>query len=450
MNSPSNTNIGGDFKTLIRISFPLLFFLFCETLTSFCERIFLSYHSVEGVHASLNATYLASIFQSPAVAIGAMGQVFVGLYQGSGELKRIGPCIWQLIWFSVLSSLITLPLSALVSHFYFKDTSIHHAGTEYFNILAKGNFLFPLSISLSSFYLGRGKTARVTFLMLTSYALNLVFSWFFIFGIPNILPALGIKGAALAKCCSLSFLSCSFLASFLSRENRRVYNTGHWRFSPPMLWHCIRPGLVRAFGYLSSKAWWAGITYLMIKKGNTYLDVLTIGGTIITFLTFIASGIYRSILTICSNLLGSNNYEEIWKLCRSFMIYTGMIAVILLAPLIVFPNTLAFFFSASSQEVFRSTFQSISHWIWLYLVALIVQMSLCSLIVSARDLKWQFYCYLFSGLVSFCFVYLSLYKGGWQPDRLWMIMTIENGILATIFFIRLRKKSWAEKAGALS
>ena len=168
----------GDLWTLVRISLPLMLFLFCDTLTTFTERIFLSHLSTDGVPGSLNATYLASIFQNPCIAIAAMGQVFVGLYQGSGELKRIGPCVWQLIWFSLLSLVITFPLSIWASHFYFKDTLIYQAGTEYFSILAVGNFLFPLSIALSSFYIGRGKTLFVTLTMLTSYALNLTLSWF--------------------------------------------------------------------------------------------------------------------------------------------------------------------------------------------------------------------------------------------------------------------------------
>src|SRR5687768_7157956 len=101
--------IRGDVLTFIRISFPLLLFLFCESLTTFFEYIFLSHHSPEAVSSSLNGTYLAFMFNSPCVAIASMAQVFIGYYQGSGELKRIGPCVWQLIWFSFLSLIITLP-----------------------------------------------------------------------------------------------------------------------------------------------------------------------------------------------------------------------------------------------------------------------------------------------------------------------------------------------------
>jgi MATE family multidrug resistance protein len=431
----------GDLWTLIRISLPLMLFLFCDSLTVFTERIFLSHFSTDGVPGSLNATYLASLFQSPCIAIAAMGQVFVGLYQGSGELKRIGPCVWQLIWFSVFSLVITLPLSIWASEFYFKDTTIHQAGTEYFSILALGNFLFPLSIALSSFYLGRGKTVFVTSIMLTSYALNLVLSWLLVFGIEGLIPSLGIKGAALAKCVGLGIACSVFLWSFLMQKHRELYSTNEWRFSPTTLWSYMQPGLVRAFGFLSTKVCWVAITYIMIQKGGKYLDVLTIGGTIVTFLVFIPAGLYRATLTISSNLLGGKNYAEIGRLFRSFSIYTLLIGAMLTIPLLVFPTSMICFFDLSSQQTFKETFSMIHHWIWLYMVFLTIQMSICALIVSARDLKLQFYCYLFLFLTSFLPVYLTMHQGNWQPDKLWLIMACENLIVGSIFFLRFRQRN---------
>lgn len=432
--------LSGDLKGLVRISIPLMFFLFCEALTGFCERNFLSYSSIDAVHASLNANYLATIFQSPCVAIGAMAQVFVGLYQGSGENKRIGPCVWQLVWFSFLSFLVTLPLSFLASLWFFKGTSIENMGTQYFTVLAFSNFLFPLCAALSSFYLGRGKTALVTSFMLGSYILNLLLSWCLIFGIKGILPPLGAQGAALGKCISLGLLCLIFFCCFLTKKNRKIYNTQLWQFSYPALWKYMSPGIVRAFGYLSSKACWIAISYIVIKKGGKYLDALTIGGTVISFLVFIATGIYKSILTIASNLIGAEKNAETWKLCNSFIIYSLVTSALLTIPLLFFPNSLLYFFDASAREIFRQTFKDINLWIWLYMLALTIQTSFCALLVAQRDLKFQFYCYLFLWPISLLPVYFGIGQNHWQADKLWMIMIFENLAFMLFFFIRLRQK----------
>lgn len=428
----------GDLRALMRISMPLMLFLFCESLSSFCERIFLSYHSTNAVYGSLNASYLATIFQSPCIAISAMAQVFVGFYYGGRNQHQIGPCVWQLIWFSLLSLLITLPLSFLGASWYFKDAAIREAGLDYFMILAFGNFLFPLNTALSSFYVGRGRTILVSTLMLSSYAVHLGLSWLLIFGAPPFLPALGPKGAALAKCLSLGLLSVVFFSFFLNKKNRILYRTHLWQFSPRALWHYMRPGMARAFGYLSSKVCWVTTSYIIISKGGAYLDVLTVGGTVITFLVFITAGIYRATLTIASNLIGAGKIVEIKTLCRSFTLYALGIAALLTIPLLFYPHSLIYFFSDSAQEIFLRTFKSINHWILIYILALTVQSSFCALLVTLKDLKIQLYCSIFISPIPIFLAYFGL--GRWSADKLWAIMIFENMALLLFFFIRLKKR----------
>lgn len=444
MEAFSNPIVRGDLRTIVRISLPFILFLFCESLVVFWERVFLSYEGPEAVASALNGTYLAVVFQAPCMGIASMAQVFVGLYQGKDELKRIGPCIWQLIWFSLLSLIVTLPLSFWSSSVYFQGTVIQQLGSSYFNILAWGNFLFPLNIALTSFYLGRGKTMLVTLLLLASYACNVVLCWGLIFGVEGFIPPLGIRGAALAKCLSMGLFCLVFLSLFLSEKNRKLYETDSWHLSLTALWSYIRPGMIRAFMFLWGKVVWIMISYMMIKKGGLYSDALTIGGTMLAFLVFIPMGVYRSLLTITSNLLGSKNYGEIWRLCRSLMMYGCIIGLIVAIPLIFYPQTFAYFFDASLKDQFESVFKIINHWVWLFVVAITIQMGLCGMIVALQDWKAQFYCCLLSVLTSLLPVYLTLQFWGWEPNKLWLIMAMENVILAIFFFYRLYQRRWGE------
>lgn len=421
-----------------------MLFLFCETLTTFVERIFLSHCSMEAVHASANATYLANMFQMPCMAVAMMAQVFVGLYQGQNEPARIGPCVWQMIWFSLLSLALTLPLSYGVSWFYFKDTVIQQAGTEYFSFLALWNFLFPLKIACSAFYLGRGKTSLVTAVMLGSYALNLGLSWVLILGVDGIIPSLGITGAAFAKCFSLGVCCTVFLGLFLSKNNRILYRTDRWQLSLSDLWVYVYPGLVRAFAYFSSTACWVATCYFMTKKGGEYLNVVTIGSIVFGLLAFTTQGLYRAILTIASNLFGAGKYGEIWQLCRSFMLYIALISIALAFPILFFPNSLMGFFDASLHDVFKGTFKTIHHWVWLYMIALTVQMSLCAIIVAARDLRFQLYAYLSIWFITFLPAYWVIEMQGRPADDLWIIATLGNVILAVVFLGRILQRRGKE------
>jgi MATE family multidrug resistance protein len=315
-------------------------------------------------------------------------------------------------------------------------------GSSYFNILVFGNFLFPLNTTLTSFYLGRGKTMFVTTVLIASYVLHLALCWMLIFGIEGLIPSLGIRGAALAKCLSVGCCCLIFFWAFLKKKNRELYGTGFWQISPAALWSYIQPGIVRAFAYFSSKAGWVLISYLMIKKGGAYLDVITIGGTVGALLMFIVTGNYQAILTIAPNLLGNKDYAEIWKLCRSLAIYTCILGMIVAVPLFMYPQLLIHFFGVSTREIFEKTFSTINHWIWFYFVALTIQMGLCGLIIAVGELKIQFCVFLLNTLTSLLPVYLTMYFWGWNPDKLWLIMALENVIFALIFLHCLRQRKW--------
>lgn len=436
----------GDLRTLIRVSLPLFLFLFCEGLAFLGEKAFLSrYYGVSAVSGTLNGGYLAFIFQSSCAAVASMALVFIGLYQGKGELKEIGPCVWQLIWFSFLSLIITLPLGLLSARLYFKGTVVEEIGLSYFNVLSWGNFLFPLNTALTSFYIGRGKTTLVSLLMLASYCLNLLLCWLLIFGIKDSIPPLGIRGAALAKCLSLGVVCVVFFTLFLSKTNREIYGTGIWGLSLKRLWVYMRPGMMRVFQCFWVRGSWAAISYLMISKGGSYLDVQAIGGMVIFFLAFIVVGIQRAILAISPNLLGGKHYDEIRHLFRSLSIYVGIIGVILTVPLFLYPQAFTLFFDASSREVFDRVFGQINHWIWLHIVALSVQMGLCGFIVAIQDLKTQFYSFILITIVSFFTVYLAMDVWSCSPDKLWLIMGLENVLLALVFFWRIYLRKWEEQ-----
>lgn len=439
MSEAAEAAVKGDLRALVRISVPLMLFLFFESVTSFCERVFLSYYSVESVHSSLSANYLSVIFQSPLVAIAMMAQVFVGLYYGSGSFHKIGPCIWQLIWFSFFSFFVTVPFSFPFSSWYFRGASIESSATEYFMIMAWGNFLYPLHMALASFYFGRGKTLFVTGVMLGSYLLSLLLSPLLIFGVGGWIPSCGAQGGALAKCASLGVACFVLFIGFLKKENRTLYHTAAWQFSPGVLWNCMQPGLVRALGYFSSKICWAACCYVMIQKGGRYLDVLTIGGTVVSFLVFTAGGVYKAVLIIAANLIGAGRIRDLWKLCRVFILYEGGMMALLAVPILVFPNSMVYFFDAPLQQTFREVFPSMNYSLWVYLLFLTLQMSFCALLITLKEFRFQLYCYLFLLPLSAYAVYFGIGLQGWEPEKLWWMMAFESAAILVFFWMRFRQ-----------
>lgn len=125
---------------------------FSTNLFPTVEKVLLATLSKEDMEASLSAYYAVQIFQLSFVSLAMMAQVFVGNWYGEKKLSRIGPAIWQFIWFSIISLAITLPFGYLYGKFYFKGTVIEAIVLPYYYSLLAMSFLFPLGGALTCFF----------------------------------------------------------------------------------------------------------------------------------------------------------------------------------------------------------------------------------------------------------------------------------------------------------
>src|SRR5947207_1639171 len=144
-----STPLKGGLREFTLLFFPLLLMTFSTFLILFVEKVFFAQFSAQAMEVAVTAAYACQVFQGPCVALAMMTQVYVGRWYGAQEYRAIGAGVWQFIWFSCLSLLITLPLSVVYGAFYFRGTSIEEIGLPYFHFLICISFLFPLGATLS-------------------------------------------------------------------------------------------------------------------------------------------------------------------------------------------------------------------------------------------------------------------------------------------------------------
>lgn len=172
----------GSFKEFLWLFFPVLLMTFSNCVFLMVEKLLLVRFSVLAMEAAVYATYACQVSQFPCVALAMMTQVCVGRWLGANEKKMIGPGVWQFIWFSFLSLIITIPFNLLYGKFYFQRADIHDLTMPYFHFLVCINFLYPLGATLSCFYLGQGKTRLILFGTIGSQILKLVLAYLLILG----------------------------------------------------------------------------------------------------------------------------------------------------------------------------------------------------------------------------------------------------------------------------
>lgn len=120
----SNQYPPASLRDLVNLSIPLILSLLSGSLMLLCNRLFLAKFSIEALKTCTTVSALILLFQIPCIRISSMGQVFVGQLRGAKQLHAIGSHVWQMIWFALLSSVITIPLGFALKNYYFKDNPL--------------------------------------------------------------------------------------------------------------------------------------------------------------------------------------------------------------------------------------------------------------------------------------------------------------------------------------
>lgn len=429
-------------RELAQLSWPIILGLFSASLMGLCDRFFLSRYSLEAMQGTVGAFNLAILFQHPVIRIAAMTQVFVGLYYGAEKKKLIGPAVWQMIWLCLFSMLFTLPASQFVAPFFFGGTSIQAEATTYFNTIMVANFLFPLGTALSCFFTGQGRTRIIFFTTLISHGCNIGLDYLFIFGVDGLIPSMGVFGAALATGISQGILCIILFCAFLRKKDREAYDTTNYYFDWDNFWEQLKIGLPRAIARIIILSAWACISRIMTVKDGDYLLVLTVGSTLMLCFTFINDGMLQGMITIASNLIGSKNYDRIWKLVRSGLMFLCFTTGLLAIPYIAFPELILSILKISPSPESLIFLKKSCFWLWVFCFCYGFNAIGLSLLTASRDLTFYLFSIIFVWGTSFFPVYLAMNIFNFTPDKLWLIMALDSLIYGLVFFARSSKEKW--------
>lgn len=429
-------------RELVALSIPLMFVFFSSTFMGFCDRWFLAYISTEAMEASMAALYLSLFFQVPCMRIASICQVFVAQNFGAGNYRAIGSHVWQMIWFSFCTMLITYPVSYLGQSLFFGGTSIESSALIYFRVMMLGNFLFPLGVSLAAFYIGQGKTKVVFLTTVCSNILNVLLNVLFIFGVPDFIPPMGIYGAALGSIIAQSAFCVTLFFFFTQPSTQEKFCVHNWQINFNSLLAQLRLGIPRAVSRIFLLGTWLFTAKVMLLKGGDYTLVLTIGGTIALLFTFIGDGMSQAMITIGSNLIGAEASNSLYKLTRSAFIFIIFSSIFFLTPLLlIYPDwLLSFFLVGDFSPTTWKTLQLSSYWLWFHFLFYGINHIGHSLLVITRDTVFHMLVVAFDFLLSFLPLYMGIHYFNISADKLWLITSIDFLVAALIFFMRYKRK----------
>ena len=334
------------FKSIWRITFPILVALVMEELLGMTDTAFLGRVGEVELGASAIAGVYFSILYMLGFGFSIGVQIIIGRRNGeaceSGTgFGAIGRVFWQGVWFLAALALLTMALSYLLSppllRGILKSEHIFEAALVYVNWRIPGLLFAFMTALFRAFYVGICETKSLTWNSIVLVGSNIFLDWVLIFGHLGA-PAMGIKGAALASTLSegISLLFFVVWAFFTAdkkyglkkivkpvwKELRRMLSTASWVMVE----------------YVLNISVWLFFFLFIEHLGEEQLAIANIVRSI-SEVPFVFSAAFASTAaTLVSNIIGEGHPEGVIPIIRRVVILCALTMLPLLAVFAIFPH----------------------------------------------------------------------------------------------------------------
>lgn len=444
MHQPLTRHPEGSIRELWNISLPLMISSLASLLMIFTDRIFLAHYSLEALNASVNAGTFAWALMAGVGMVTSMSEVFVAQYNGGKHYKRLGIPVWQMIWFSIFSLAFFLPLAVWGGPFFFAGDRYADLEIQYFGWLMIFGPSYALMMAFSGFFIGRGRTKAMIWLAVITNLINIVLDWALIFGVPGVIPELGIRGAAIATCMGYLFESAVLGYLFLKKENREQFGTAYWRLNLREMKKCCKIGFPQGIFYSLEVMGWAVFYWMMMQLSEEHITISSICQSFTVFLSFFCDGLSRGAAAVAGNLIGSNRHELVKKVLRSgfvlFCLFSMVSALVFLADPV---DLVKLLFIENPDASLQGSLQICMILSFTYIFFDGLRWLFSGLLVAAGD---TFFLLIAGSLSVWVFLlaplYLIVVKNNLSVEYAWGLTVFYAFLFATIYWMRFRQGKW--------
>ncbi len=440
------------YRDFLRMAVPLIISTSAWTIQHFIDRVFLTWHSDEEVAASMAAGILYWVFGAFLCGTAGYVNTFVAQYYGANRPNRVGPAIWQGAYFSIITSLIAIPLFFLAPFFFklfgHEETVMEHE-IVYFQILCHLLIFNTTGATFSTFFTGRGDTMTVMWVNIAGTLVNIVFDWIMIFG--NLgCPEMGIAGAGWATLFGGGITTLLFAGLMLRKTHREQYATlSGWRFDWELYKRLLRFGLPSGVQQGLDVFSWALFILLIGRIGTSELAITSIAFNInmLAFVPMFGCGI--TVSTLVGQYLGKDDPDlaakATWSGTHITLAYMTFFAVIYLLIPNVFMEPFAMGSDPAEFEVLRPTGIVLLRFMSFYCLFDAMNIIFAGALRGAGDTRFVLFITVGLGwllMVIPIFIFCTIFGAGLYTA--WSFATLFMIVLSFCFLARFRGGKWRE------
>jgi MATE family multidrug resistance protein len=339
----------GGYRELIALSLPLVLSSSFATVQIFIDRVFIARVGEDATAAAMPAvayfwTPFALLFFTVMYAT-----VFVAQYGGAKRPHRIGPVVWQAIYFGVAAGLVfplLIPAVDLVIAGTGHSPTVQRLEAIYFRGLCFAALPMLIVAAVTGFFGGRGESWTVLLINSVGSAVNALLA------IPLIRlqagdPERAMFGAGLAAALGSTAAAGFGLALVFRKPYREEFATLRgWRFEAGLFNRLLKYGLPNGLQWMIEGLAFTAFILIVGKMGTTVGAACTIALSL-NMLTFLpVMGLGQGVEILVGKRQGEKNPDlsakTTWtgaKLAVGYMVVVGIVYAL-------FPVTLTLPFAA--------------------------------------------------------------------------------------------------------
>ncbi len=413
----------------------------------FTDRIFLAHYSIGALNASVNAGTLAWAISGGLGMATGMAEVFVAQYNGAKRYFEIGAPVWQMIWVSLASVVLFVPLALWAGPLIFGSDANGIMEQDYFKWMMAFGPSYALLTSLSSFFIGRGKTKLLLWLAIAMNGINIALDWLLIFGVPGLIPEMGVEGAAIGTCVGSCFQVVILFVLFLREENRIRFGTGRWKLDWEQMRPCIQVGAPQGVFYGLELLGMSVFYWMMSSISEQHITVSSICQSLLLLLYFFPDGLSRGLAAVAGNMIGAKKFDLVNKAIRSALLIQGLFtlgtAALLFTELEATLNIL--FLDGATNTALLPVLQACLMYLMAFLFFEGLRWIYGGVLAAAGDTMFLLIAGTFS-IWAFLIVpsYFIVVRHSLSVEVAWMLAALASGLAFVGYWVRYHRGSWRQ------
>lgn len=322
-------------KSVLQVSLPLMLSMAAITVMEFTDRIFLANYDLNAIAAAMPAGILAFLFILLFANVAAYVNVFIAQYLGAGQPEKVGPVVWQGLYFSVLAW-GCLALIGCCGHWFFDwvghPKAIREFEVIYFRFLCLGAGPFVAANCCSGFFAGLGRTRPILVVNLVGMLFNIPLDYALIYG-RGPFPEMGITGAAIATVSSWALIFLLFAGLMAHPSWERAYALRRaWALRLDICRLLLRYGLPSAAQMFLDISAFTVFVLMVGRIGREELAVTNIMLSINSLAFMPSMGFSVGVSTLVGRALGGGRVDEARTVVDAtrhlLLIYTAILAAL--------------------------------------------------------------------------------------------------------------------------